>query len=128
MNEPAPAATNQGEPISPDAQPSPPPLEVRQPTEPPPTDQPGFTSPRGVGLAIQIAAFQTRQRAEGLRATLQAAGFAAYVVETEVSPGSALYYRVRVGPFDTREEARVVALNVQSRFPQQIPDYWIVSY
>ena len=113
-------------PISPDAQPLPPPPEARPPTEPPPTVQPGFTSPRAVVVAIQIAAFQTRQRAEELRATLQAAGFAAYVVETEVPPGSARYYRVRVGPFDTREEAQRVASNVQSRFPQQIPDYWIV--
>ena len=128
INEPVPVATNQSDRISPDAQPSPPPPEARPPTEPPPTDQPGFTSPRSVGLAIQIAAFQTRQRAEELRATLQAAGFSAYVVETEVPPGSARYYRVRVGPFDTREEAQRVASNVQSRFPQQVPDYWIVSY
>ena len=129
INEPAPAAINQGEPILPDAQPSPPHPEARPSAEPPPTtDQPGFTSSRAVVVAIQIAAFQTRQRAEELRATLQAAGFRAYVVETEVPPGSARYYRVRVGPFDTREEAQRVALNVQSRFPQQIPDYWIVSY
>ena len=127
-NEPIPVATNLSERISPDAQPSPPPPEERPPTEPPPTDQPGFTSSRGVVVAIQIAAFQTRQRAEELRATLQAAGFSAYVVETEVPPGSARYYRVGVGPFDTREEARGVGANVQSRFPQQIPDFWIVSY
>ncbi|MEE8462908.1 MAG: SPOR domain-containing protein [Acidobacteriota bacterium] len=75
-----------------------------------------------------MAAFQTRQTAEGLRATLQAAGFSAYVVETEVPPGSARYYRVRVGPFDTREEAQRVGAKVQSRFPQEMPDYWIVSY
>ena len=128
INESAPAATNQGERISPDAQPSPPPPEARPPTEPPPPSQPGFTSPTAVGLAIQIAAFQIRQRAEELRATLQAAGFRAYVVETEVPPGSARYYRVRVGPVDTREEARGVGANLQSRFPQQVPDYWIVSY
>ncbi len=41
INEPAPAAINQGESISPDAQPSPPPPEVRPSTEPPPPDQPG---------------------------------------------------------------------------------------
>ena len=127
INEPAPAAINQGEPISPDAQPSLPPAEL-PPTEPPPPSQPGFTGSRAVVVAIQIAAFQTRQRAEELRATLQAAGFSAYVVETEVPPGSARYHRVRVGPFDTREEAQRVASNVQIRFPQQVPDYWIVSY
>ncbi len=127
INEPVPVATNESERISTDAQPSPPPAEL-PPTESPPPSQPGFTSSSAVGFAIQIAAFQTRQRAEELRATLQAAGFAAYVVETEVPPGSVRYYRVRVGPFDTREEARGVGANVQSRFPQQVPDYWIVSY
>ena len=127
INEPVPVATDQSERIAPDAQPSPPPAEL-PPTEPPPPSQRGFTSSRAVGFAIQIAAFQTRQKAEGLRAKLQEAGFAAYVVETEVLPGSARYYRVRVGPFDTREEARRVASNVQSRFPREIPDVWIVSY
>ncbi len=127
INDPVPVATNESERISPDGQPSPPPAEL-PPTEPPPTSQLGFTSSRGVGLAIQIAAFQSRLTAEGLRAQLQEAGFTAYVVETEVPPGSARYYRVRVGPFDTREEAQRVASNVRSRFPQQIPDFWIVSY
>ena len=116
INEPVPVATDQSERISPDAQPS-----------PPPTSQLGLTASRAVGFAIQIAAFQTRQKAEGLRAKLQEAGFTAYVVEAEVLPGSARYYRVRVGPFDTREEAQRVASNVRSRFPREIPDFWIAS-
>ena len=122
IDEPIPVATNQSERILPDAQLSPP------PAEPPPTSQRGFTSSRAVGLAIQIAAFQSRQKAEGLRAKLQDAGFTAYVVETDVLPGSARYYRMRVGPFDTREEARGVGSNVRSRFPREISDFWIVSY
>jgi len=107
--------------------------ESREPVEEPVPvatngSQRDFTGSRAVGLAIQIAAFQTRQNAEGLQAKLQGAGFTAYVVETDVLPGSARYYRVRVGPFDTREEARGVASNVRSRFPREIPDFWIVSY
>ena len=120
INEPVPVATDQSERIAPDAQPSPPPAELPT-TEPPPTSQLGFSSSRAVGLAIQIAAFQTRQKAEGLRAKLQKAGFTGYVVETDLLPGSARYYRVRVGPFDTREEARGVGSNVRSRFPREIP-------
>jgi len=127
LNEPFPVATNVSERTSPDAQLTPLPAEP-PPAEPPPTSQLGFTSSRAVGLAIQIAAFQTRQKAEGLRDKLQDAGFTAYVVEADVLPGSARYYRVRVGPLDTREEAQRVASKVRSRFPQQIPDFWIVSY
>ena len=117
INEPVPVATNQSEHISPDARPS-----------PPPTSQLGFTASRPVGFAIQIAAFRTRQKAEGLRAKLQEAGFTSYVVVTDVFPESARYYRVRVGPFDTREEAQRVASNLRSRFPREIPDFWIASY
>ncbi len=126
IEEPVPVATNERDRVSPDAQISPPPAE-QPPAEQPPTSQLGLTPSRAVGLAIQIAAFQTRQKAEGLRAMLLDAGFAAYVVETDALPGSARYYRVRVGPFDTREEARGVGSEVRSRFPQQIPDFWIVS-
>jgi len=132
LNEPVPVATNVSERTSPDAQLTPLPAEQPpadpSPTEPPPISQLGFTSSRAVGLAIQIAAFQTRQKAEGLRDKLQDAGFTAYVVEADVLPGSARYYRVRVGPLDTREEAQRVASKLRSRFPQQIPDFWIVSY
>ncbi len=49
------------------------------------------------------------------------------MVEADV-PGLGRYYRVRDGPFDTQEEAREVTSNMQSRFPQEIPDFWIVSY
>ncbi len=132
VEEPVPVATNGRQRISPDARRTPPPAEPPAteppPTEEPPSSQPDFTGSRAVGLAIQIAAFQTRQNAVGLQAKLQGAGFTAYVVETDVLPGSARYYRVRVGPFDTREEARGVASNVRSRFPREIPDFWIVSY
>lgn len=125
---PSPVARRTPRPVEPPQPPVQlPPVEMAPPDEPP-ARQPVMTSSRAVGLAIQIAAFQTRRNADGLQAKLQNAGFDAYVVETEVRPGSARYYRVRVGPFDTREEARAVASNVQSRFPQQIPDYWIVSY
>lgn len=104
------------------------PAAVEQPAiQSPPTTQPDFRSSRDAGLAIQIAAFQTRERAEGLQSRLQNAGFSAYVVEADVRPGSARYYRVRVGPFDTREQAHGVASKVQSRFPREVADFWIVS-
>lgn len=97
------------------------------PKEQPPTNQLGSTSTRGVGFAVQIAASRTRQKAQELRTIWQDRGFTVYVVEADV-PGLGRYYRVRVGPFDTQEEAREVASNMQSRFPQEIPDFWIVSY
>jgi hypothetical protein len=76
-------------------------------------------------FAVQLASYRTRPRAEGLRALLEDVGYGAYVVVSNVPP-SGRYYRVRVGPFDTREEAREIALNMQSRLSDLLPDFWIV--
>ena len=58
---------------------------------------------------------------------LQGSGYAAYVVEATV-PEAGRYYRVRVGPFGTSEEARDVAVNLRNRFSEQLVDFWIVPY
>ncbi len=97
------------------------------PTERPPTNQLGSTSTSGVGFAVQIVASRTRQEAEKSRTLWEGRGYTVYVVEADV-PGLGRYYRVRVGPFDTQEEAREVTSNMQSRFPQEIPGFWIVPY
>ncbi len=98
-----------------------------EPGELPPTKQ--FVSPsiQAVRFAVQLAAFRTNPQAEGLRAMLQGSGYAAYVVEANV-PEAGRYYRVRVGPFGTSEEAREVAVNLQNRFSEQLVDFWIVPY
>ena len=119
IDKPAPVATNQSD--STDVERSP------APTERPPTNQLGSTSTRAVGFAVQIAASRTRQEAEKSRTLWEGRGYTVYVVEADI-PGLGRYYRVRVGPFDTQEEAREVTSNMQSRFPQEIPDFWIVPY
>ncbi len=93
----------------------------------PPTNQLTPTSRRsGVGrFAVQLASYRTRPRAEGLRAMLEDVGYGAYVMVSNVPP-SGRYYRVRVGPFDTREEATEIALNMQDRLSDLLPDFWIV--
>ncbi len=94
--------------------------------QPPPTTQFASTGRQPERFAVQLASYRTRPRAEGLRAMLVDVGYTAYVVESNVPP-SGRYYRVRVGPFDTREEAREIALNMQSRLFDLLPDFWIVS-
>jgi len=91
----------------------------------PPTNQFASTGRQAERFAVQLASYRTRPRAEGLRAMLEDVGYTAYVVESNVPP-SGRYYRVRVGPFDTREEAREIALNMQSRLSDLLPDFWIV--
>jgi hypothetical protein len=92
----------------------------------PPATQFASTGRQPERFAVQLASYRTRPRAEGLRAMLVDVGYTAYVVESNVPP-SGRYYRVRMGPFDTREEAREMALNMQSRFFDLLPDFWIVS-
>ena len=92
----------------------------------PPTTQFASTGRQAERFAVQLASYRTRPRAEGLRAMLEDVGYTAYVVVSNVPP-SGRYYRVRVGPFDTREEAREIALNMQSRLSDLLPDFWIVS-
>ncbi len=119
IDEPAPGAIVRSD--SNDVERSPP------PTEPPPTNQLDSTSTSGVGFAVQIVASRTRQEAEKSRTLWEGRGYTVYVVEADV-PGLGRYYRVRVGPFDTQEEASEVTSNMQSRFPQELPDFWIVPY
>ncbi len=91
-----------------------------------PTTQFASTGRQAERFAVQLASYRTRPRAEGLRAMLVDLGYTAYVVESNVPP-SGRYYRVRVGPFDTREKAKEIALNMQSRLFDLLPDFWIVS-
>ena len=91
----------------------------------PPTNQFASTGLQAGRFAVQLASYRTRPRAEGLRAMLEDVGYGAYVVVSNIPP-SGRYYRVRVGPFDTREEATEIALNMQSRLSDLLPDFWIV--
>ncbi len=91
----------------------------------PPTNQFASKGRQAERFAVQLASYRVRPRAEGLRAMLEDVGYTAYVVESNVPP-SGRYYRVRVGPFDTREEAREIALNMQNRLSDLLPDFWIV--
>lgn len=91
----------------------------------PPANQFASTGRQAERFAVQLASYRTRPRAEGLRAMLEDVGYGAYVVVSNVPP-SGRYYRVRVGPFETREEATEIALNMQSRLSDLLPDFWIV--
>jgi cell division septation protein DedD len=91
----------------------------------PPTNQFASRGRQAERFAVQLASYRTRPRAEGLRAMLEDVGYGAYVVVSNVPP-SGRYYRVRVGPFNTREEAQEIALNMQDRLSDLLPDFWIV--
>jgi cell division septation protein DedD len=56
-----------------------------------------------VSLALQVAAFRDRDFAEDLVKKLKSKGFSAYRV-SDKSPGKATWHKVRIGPFENKEE------------------------
>ena len=97
------------------------------PSEPEPTDQPGSLGSETAKFTVQIAAFRTRLQAEELLAVLQNEGYVANIFEPDRTE-SASYFRVRVGQFPTREEARELGSDLRRRFPRLVRDAWIIPY
>jgi hypothetical protein len=82
-------------------------------------------SPKTVGFAVQVAAYEIRSKAEALQEMLEDEGYPVYILEVEV-PELGRHYRVRVGPFQSEGKTKEVASEVRRRFPQEGPDLWIV--
>ncbi len=78
--------------------------------EPAPTSQPAPAA--GGRFAIQVGAFREVESADALVNRLRQKGHAAYHLRTEV-PGKGVWYRVRVGAFDSRSaaDAKLALLN-----------------
>jgi cell division septation protein DedD len=90
------------------------PVLPRAPAPPP-------VSARGPGFAVQVGAFGERAAAEQLVGSLRGDRFAAYLVEGK--PGEGARFRVRVGPFASREEASGQASKLKER--RRLPT-WVI--
>ena len=62
---------------------------------------------------LQVVSYETREEAEAFAKTLRTRGHKAYVMQAEV-PERGRFFRVRVGPFNHRQEAR----GYQDRFEE----------
>ncbi len=69
-----------------------------------PTRQPADKRPEVTGLFIQAGAYSKPEEAEQQRARLAMLGFSARISERD--QGGRIVYRVRLGPFETREETQ----------------------
>lgn len=81
-------------------------LEGRQPVTPPPA------AARG-NFVVQIAAYTSRKDADARRDSLVSAGVTNAYVET-ANPDGKTTYRLRVGPFPTREAAQAAQTRLRS--------------
>jgi septal ring-binding cell division protein DamX len=68
---------------------------------------------------IQIDAVMDRTNAQQMAAKLQRLGYRAYMVPTEI--GDQTWYRVRVGPYDTQEEAAAAEQELRARYRMSYP-------
>jgi cell division protein FtsN len=116
-----PSLTFYQELIAPLAAPPPPPRPERpiaKPAPPPDTSGDGGARPTvalgpgGTRYAVQVGAFKERGPAETMRAMLMAVGWEAYLAEIEGTEGAR--FRVRVGSYATRDEARHAAQRLSS--------------
>jgi cell division septation protein DedD len=76
------------------------------------------SAPR-TGFSVQVGAFAEESGANQLADRLRAAGFGAYVVEVDTAGRAGAAFRVRVGPFPTRDAASAEAarLHAEQRLP-----------
>jgi DedD protein len=75
----------------------------------------GAVAPQGSegAFTLQVVTYESREPAERFSDALRARGHRAYIAQADV-PGRSRYFRVRVGPFESRREA----LEYQQRFEQ----------
>jgi cell division septation protein DedD len=112
---------------APAAQPQPP--EAAKPAAPPPTPKPvappkpaPAVAARPAGFAIQVGAFAERKAADELVSSLGKDRLRAYVVEG--APSESARFRVRVGPYPTREQAGDVATKIKAK--RRLP-IWVIA-
>ncbi|MCY4472578.1 MAG: SPOR domain-containing protein [Kistimonas sp.] len=71
---------------------------------------------------LQVASFQLKEDAQKFRRRLSSSGFRAYVETVEIQ-GSGRWYRVRVGPYESKESA----LTDRQRLPEYGRDSFVIS-
>ncbi len=76
----------------------------------------GETAPAGHegGYQLQVSSFRTQGEAQGFADQLRARGHKAYVVEAHV-PGRGTWFRVRIGPFQTKNAVSAYRSSFEAR-------------
>ncbi len=109
-------------PIVEDSSATPRELPVQEPvTQPPPqvvVDADGK-------YTVQVSSWQTRRRAERDAQRFNAKGFQAYVQSADLPELGGTWYRVRVGSFATRNDARAMAEQLAELLES---GYWLDRY
>jgi cell division septation protein DedD len=74
----------------------------------------GQISPSGGGYTVQVSSCKHRSDADTLAGQLRSKGYPVFVVPADI-PGKGRWYRVRVGTFNTRQQAREFGENLKQK-------------
>ncbi len=81
-------------------------------------------TPELMPWAVNVVSFLTPGDAEGLRKKLSSSGYNAYI--TKFKKGRLLFYRVRVGFFESRDKARKAGLSIVKKY-RYVGKPWVVK-
>jgi cell division septation protein DedD len=105
---------------------APPQVSAPPPPAPPPlpsADRAAAPAKRAGKLSVQVGAFADSRSAEQLADTLRKSGLAVYVSPSAAGEGDKRW-RVRVGPYKTREEADQIATRLKTK--EKLPT-WVLT-
>lgn len=80
----------------------------------------------GGGYTVQVASCKHRSDADTLAGTLRSKGYPVFVVPADI-PGKGRWYRVRVGTFNTRQQAREFGENLK-RKERTVKSVFVTDY
>lgn len=89
----------------------------------PEPDEPEIGDFKGQGFAVQVTSVRQKESAERLMNNLKQKDYPVYLDEKDLGDGRS-NYRVRVGPFKTRREAREAEENLKNK---ENMDTWLVE-
>ena len=111
-----PPTTKQEEAPPPEPQSAPKPELTSKPPAPEPREKASAPAPAAAikGWVVQIASFTTEEKAMALHDRLKAKDYPVFVVSGKASATSRTFFRVRVGPQQSREDAERVQRQLKS--------------
>jgi cell division protein FtsN len=95
------------------------------PAQEPVTEPPQVVVDADGKYTVQVSSWQTRRRAERDAERFSAKGFRAYVQSVDLPELGGTWYRVRVGSYATRDEARAMAEQLTGLLES---GYWLDRY
>lgn len=99
-----------------------PPDEIPIDAQAVPQEKPAITGPSGPGFALQVASCESRDYAHYLVDKYVGRGYLTYLTTIELNGQT--FFRVRLGPYETRAEAENLKLEIKDKYSV---DAWIAA-